>query len=144
MDSLGDYIYLIVIGIAALSGILKKKKKTPVATSSPEDILTEFEEETKEYYPQEVFSPEIYRTPKEEPQKSKKITHTEFLSYESTNDISELKARKQVSRLEKNMQKNKDVIVEDDVPEELLEIRLGTASEAKRAFIYSEIFNRKY
>jgi len=51
MDSIGDYIYLIIIIIAALSGVLKKKK--PVQSHIPDSEPQDFEEVLRELIPQE-------------------------------------------------------------------------------------------
>ena len=155
MEDLGDYLYLIVIAIAGLSGILKKKKKeNSTQTSPPEEDLIEYEDTYKEY-PEEVLTPIAEPTSntelnkKTEDNRNQKITRSEYSSYETTVDASELKSHKKVSRLAKSKAMRAEIenddeynIYDDDETE--LNIQLNSSSDAKLAFIYSEILNKKY
>ena len=153
MDSIGDYLYLAIIGIAALSGILKKKKKASTSSPLPEDVLGEYGQEDYEDIPLETFEPVIETgtsgglNQKIESIKNPKITHTEYLSYETTVDSTQLRSKKQVSRLEKSKAMQKEDEYEQEfknIDGDRLVIELNTPRDAKLAFIYSEIFNRKY
>lgn len=137
MDSIGDYIYLIIIIIAALSGILKKKK--PVQSHTPDSEPQDFEEVLRELIPQE---PAIVP---QQPFKAQTQKETaSIISYENTDDISALKAKKQVSNLNHDMQRAEKIKIAEDEKNKNNEIHLNSAEEAKRAFIYAEIFNKKY
>ncbi|MCE5332345.1 MAG: hypothetical protein LLF95_09420 [Bacteroidales bacterium] len=137
MDSIGDYIYLIIIIIAALSGILKKKK--PVQSPAPDSEPQDFEEILRELIPQE---PVIVPQQSFNAQTQKETAS--IISYENTDDISALKAKKQVSNLNHDMQSAEKIKIAEDENNINNEIHLNSAEEAKRAFIYAEIFNKKY
>lgn len=129
MDSIGDYIYLIIIIIAALSGIFKKNKpKTVPQTTMPEiDEIDEMEE---------PFFQDI---------KTAKGNETNYqpLSFDTATDFSKLKAQKQVVITSKFTNTNEVFNLQ---PEEAAEIeyKFETSEDVKKAVIYSEIFNRKY
>ncbi len=137
MDSIGDYIYLIIIIIAALSGILKKKK--PVQSRTPDSEPQDFEEVLRELIPQE---PAIVPQQSFKAQTQKETAS--IINYENTDDISALKAKKRVSNLNHDMQRAEKIKIAEDENNINNEIHLNSAEEAKRAFIYAEIFNKKY
>jgi hypothetical protein len=120
-----------------LSGILKKKKAVQSPTPDPDP--QDFEEVLRELIPQE---PVIVR---QQPFKAQTQKETpSIISYENTDDISALKAKKQVSNLNHDMQKTEKIKIAEDENNINNEIHLSSAEEAKRAFIYAEIFNKKY
>jgi len=134
MEDFGDYIYLIVIAIAALSSLFKKKKPAQAMPLPPDDELNEADEEFKDIFrektivPEQVFVPTVKMTAA--PQKP---VHKVF---DSMNDTMEL-------RIKKSPRSKIDI----DMPEEqvsTMTVELETVEQARRAFIYSEIFNRKY
>lgn len=133
MDSLGDYIYLIVILIAGISSILGKRKKKREAevetTDFPdlEDIIPEFTEYVKPEKP-------VYQ------QIKKKEAKTEIPTYDTVSDISVMKAKRQV----KPVRSFNELQQEEPETFNSYEIELDNVDEAKKAVIYSEIFNRKY
>lgn len=133
MDSLGDYIYLIVILIAGISSILgkrKKKRETEVETvdfPDLEDIIPEFTDYVKPERP-------VYQEIK------KKETNVETPTYDTVRDVSVMKAKKQV----KPAMSFKELQSEEPEVSNSYEIELDNIDEAKKAVIYSEIFNRKY
>lgn len=135
MDSIGDYIYLIVIAIAALSGLFKKKKQ-PAATVPHDDEPIDIEEQLRELFEEKKVQPqpEIIR-PVEKP---KEDSFSNYKSYETTTDTASLRARKQVTKIPKV-----PVQMQEEVPA-MLTVELDTVEQARKAFIYSEIFNRKY
>jgi hypothetical protein len=134
MDSIGDYIYLIIIAIAGLSGFLKKKKTQTILSDEDDNDSSIFGD-----YKYEVPEPEIKNI---EPIKNEKQTFIK--SYENTSNYSDLKAKKQVSNNLKETPKpgNRISLIDDN--EEANFIELNTLNDARRAFIYSEIFNKKY
>jgi hypothetical protein len=144
MDSLGDYLYLIIIAIAGISGLLKKKKD-PTKSAAPsttkrswEDVLRELtpieNEEVEEKYVEPVYT-------KVEPVK---LEPAKVMSYETIDDSSKLRAKRNTSTITSSNksypdQKKVALAVQSDN-----EYALNSPEEARRAFIYSEIFNRKY
>lgn len=170
-DSLGDIIYFLMIAIFALAGMLgKKKKKKPTIqqdTGSPafpnpwselEKKLLEKEEpiqpkptpapqsrrtETRTTYKNEIpsFSSEtIYSSEYEEP-------IFERLSYDTVDDVSKLRIKKQMKEsISKKQSVFKSTEIKDMQADTVhpFEVAFDDVDDAKRAFIYSEIFNRKY
>ena len=60
MDSLGDYIYIVIIAIAALSSIFKKKKeKQPAPETGSDSSSDDFEELLRELLPQKNTPPVV-------------------------------------------------------------------------------------
>jgi len=141
MDSLGDYIYIIILAIAGLSGLLKKKKKTETS-SAPKTTKRSWEDVLKELTPVEsepepaIFEPEPVPV-------VQKIETPKVVSYETVSDPSELRSKKSVSHISSPIKHKKEKI---EIIEErtALEFSLNSPEDARRAFIYSEIFNRKY
>jgi len=149
MDDFGNYIYLIIVVIAAISGIFKKKKKdTPRPVQTPktdiEDILREFMVDKnpvhKEPAPAVVFADDILEQTKPEP----------IISYESVTDSSVLRAKKQVVEQHSHVapkhaeMKKLHKDFEIKTHEIKSETPSFTAEEARKAIIYAEIMNRKY
>lgn len=130
MDSIGDYIYLIIIIIAALSGIFKKNKpKTVRQTTMPEiDEMDEMEE---------PFFQDI---------KTAKGNETIYqpLSFDTATDFSKLKAQKQVVITSKFTNTNEVLNLESEETTNETEYKFETYDDVKKAVVYSEIFNRKY
>ncbi|MDD3322144.1 MAG: hypothetical protein PHS59_11955 [Paludibacter sp.] len=139
MDSLGDYIYIILIAVAVLGSLLKKKKNTtgstkPISTKrSWEDVLKELtpvENEPEEF--EEIIEPApiVIETPK-------------IISYETIDDSSKLRSKRNVTQISSsNINHNKEDVIVVEKPE--LSISFSSVNDARRAFLYAEIFNRKY
>ena len=149
MDSLGDYIYLIILAVAGLSGLLKKKKD-PTKSAAPsttkrswEDVLRELtpieEDDINEKYEEPVYT-------KVEPVKvvPAKVVPARIMSYETIDDSSKLRAKRNTTTITSSnkMQPEQKNLVLAIQPSN--EYSLNSPEEARRAFIYSEIFNRKY
>lgn len=134
MDSIGDYIYLIIIAIAGLSGFLKKKKTQTILSDEDDNDSSIFGD-----YKYEVPEPEIKNI---EPIKNEKQTFIK--SYENTTNFTDLKAKKQVSKNIKETPKTENRITLIDHNQDANFIELNTLNDARKAFIYSEIFNKKY
>lgn len=134
MEDFGDYFYLIVIAIAALSSLFKKKK--PTAATVPHDEPIDIEEQLRELFEEKKVQPqpEIVK-PVEKP---KENSFSNYKSYETTTDTASLRAHKQVTKIPKT-----PVQMQEEVPA-MLTVELDTVEQARKAFIYSEIFNRKY
>jgi type IV secretory pathway VirB10-like protein len=150
MDSLGDYIYLIVIVIAALSSILKKKKKVPESERELPEAFPDFPD-LDDVIPEPEVRPvprPVYVAPTPPPPppvqsvSQPPVQRTAFekiASYENTNDMSKLRAKMSIKP---NKEFVSMEVEKDDSP--VFEIQLDSVEEAKRAFVYAEIFNRKY
>lgn len=138
MDNIGDYIYLIIIAIAGLSSLFKKKNKDNNAAPKPKSIESEdFGDVLREIFGEKPQrKPEVvYKQPEAEVKKNK----TENIaSYENTSDISTLKAKKEVT---KPATIKTVVLIEE---EDSSDYSINSVEEARAAFISSEIFNRKY
>jgi len=134
MDSIGDYIYLIIFVIAGLSSLFKKKKTQAIPSADEDDDSPIFGD-----YKSEVIEPEIKNI---EPIKNEKQTFIK--SYENTTNFTDLKAKKQVSKNFKEVPKPENRISIIDDFQDANFIELNTLNDARKAFIYSEIFNKKY
>lgn len=135
MDSPGDYIYLIAILIVAVSSILgkKKKKESEVQTTMPElpdldDVIPEYTEYSESERP--VYQPI-----------SKHNSTIEIPSYETVEDFSTLRAKEHLVHAAKKFI-GSELTVSEENNFNILE--LDTVEDVKKAFIYSEIFQRKY
>lgn len=135
MDSLGDYIYLIVILIAGISSILGKRKKKESESKDPIPGLPDLEDILPEFRP--VVEPvrPIYQEVKK---KEKTVEHP---SFDTVDDVSTLKAKKQVARPVKHLVED-EVISEEDFGG--VDLELDNPEDVKRAVIYSEILKRRY
>lgn len=142
MREVGDYIYLVIIIIAALSGIFKKKKEKSLSSPLPERKMRNFEEILQEMLPMQEEPPVLQPV-------SKPIESTfeaqPILAYENTTDFSTLKAQKHVNReLTNNQIRENKKIVDEELANEIIKIEFCSPDDARKAFIYSEIFNKKY
>lgn len=143
MHEVGDYIYLVLIIIAALSSIFKKKKeKTGQSAPQSEKKIPDFKEILKEFLPddkeQPVPQPVLRPTEIKVPEKP-------FITYENTTDYSVIKVKKQVNNdIVNNKIHEKIKFEEEDLIDNSVVIEFSTINDARKAFIYSEIFNKKY
>ena len=142
MDSLGDYIYIVIIAIAALSSVFKKKKEKPVTPAGSDAPSDDFEDLLRELLPQKNTPPVVQPEPMIE--KKAKASNT-IISYENTTDFSQLKAKKHVNRqpTENQIRETEKLTLERERNAEN-RVEMQTPEDARKAFIYAEIFNRKY
>jgi hypothetical protein len=143
MEDIGDYLYLIIVAVAAIGSFLKNKSKKNETSSIPE---TEEEEYEYEEIPEEVYTPTPI--PVHRPEvvfersftEMKKTPHDTIMSFDNTSDISKLKAKKEVTKtITSKAKKTQEISIE---PESVYS--LNTVEKARAAFISAEIFNRKY
>lgn len=139
MDSLGDYIYLILLVLAGLGSMLKKKKATAEPEPKQAKPETNWEDVLRELMPQE--EPELIT---ETPARTNTNRPEPIISYETTEDTSKLRAKKQVSSTIKTKKQFFTEIEDSSDDEFMRSIQLNSTTDAKRAFVYSEIFNKKY
>jgi hypothetical protein len=132
MDSIGDYLYIVILAIIGLSSLFKKKSKEEVnipktdeSTVMPWDEIETIEPYDSTYkeedHQQQAFNPKV--------------------SYETTNDYSQLKSKKTVTTILPSKETKKQIEQNETEP---VSIQLNSEEDAKMAFLYSEIFTRKY
>ena len=144
MDGIGDYIYIIILVLAGLSGLLKSKKKKTTETEMPFPEQSEFEEfeSYSENYSEDEFRYENLESEVSRWESDKTLEKVP-LSYENTDDLSSLRIKKEIKAQVYENFKGVDIfVVEED--EDNFELELGSANDFKKALIYSEIMNRKY
>ena len=144
MDSLGDYLYLIIIAIAGISGLLKKKKD-PTKTAAPSTTKRSWEDVLRELTPienEEVVEKRV--EPVYTKVESVKMEPAKVMSYETVDDTSKLRAKRSTSTITSSNKSNPDQKKVVLAVQSSNEYSLNSPEEARRAFIYSEIFNRKY
>jgi hypothetical protein len=140
MDSLGDYIYLIIIVIAALSSILKKKKKTQKNDQELPEAFPDFPD-----LDDVIPEPEVRRVPEPvfvttpPPPVFQKQTSNNIPTFDNTNDMSKLRAKMSLKPRKEFV--STELETEDNTA---IEIQLDSVEEVKKAFVYAEVFNRKY
>ncbi|OQB30648.1 MAG: hypothetical protein BWY08_01008 [Bacteroidetes bacterium ADurb.Bin174] len=134
---IGDYIYLAVILIAGISMILKKRKK------NAEQVQKESLPDMRDIFPEaerpEQFETDFWGDPI--PQEDRRNTPVVLDAVKiTTSDILETNKQQYVSVKPREKTDFED---EEDL-DQVLEISLEHPEDAKKAFIYAEIFNRKY
>ena len=171
MEDIGDYIYFLLLAVFALSGLFGKKKKDtktsekkkPVFDQIPksweelEEMLDKPQPEpqptaparppftiprSEQARPTTPFgSAEVISSPEYE------TTGYETMSYDTATDFSTLRAKKQIKEsIFKTKTTFVDTLSESESATEFspFTIDLANTEEAQKAFIYSEIFQRKY
>ncbi len=147
MEDIGDYLYLIIVAIAAIGSFFKNKSKknepAPIPDTKEEEMETEYEEVYEEI-PEEVYTPIPNKRPEVVFESSftgmTSTPHETIMSFENTADISKLRAKNDIKKTITTKQKTSIETIEE--PES--RFSLNTVEEARAAFISSEIFNRKY
>ena len=134
MDSIGDYIYLIVILIAGLSSILSKRKKKATEADYKLPELPDLEDIIPEYTVYTQPERPVYQQIKKQELKQS------VPKYNTVGDRNSMKANQKGRSVSSFV--GSEVLESDDMSFNILE--LSTPDEVKKAFIYSEIFNRKY
>ena len=126
--------YIIVILIAGLSSILSKRKKKAAEADNELPELPDLEDIIPEYtvYTQPE-RPVYQQIKKQEPKQS-------VPKYNTIGDRNSLKTNQKVRSVSNFV--GSEVLESDDMSFNMLE--LSTPDDVKKAFIYSEIFNRKY
>jgi hypothetical protein len=133
MDGIGDYFYLIVLVIAGLSSLFKNKKETTNSETAPKTSKKNWEDVLRELTPISV----------DKQTKTVVVKRTEEVPKTFVEGTSSMKDRSPVS----NMVSTHKIISEEDkilTTEECTDIQINLRNNARSAFIYSEIFNRKY
>lgn len=137
MESIGDYIYIIVIAIAVISSIARKGKKKEEQQKTMPNNMPDLEDVLTDTYAP-FNETEVVNKEFADYNKSQTV-----LSYDTVEDnISVLRAKKQVKSKKASVKENAEpILVAEDVE---TMIDLSEIEEVKKAIIYSEVFNRKY
>lgn len=146
----GDIIYIVLLVAFVLSGLFKSKNKKQKQadlekTMLPEDIFEKFEneplDENDDWIPR--FG-ETAQTVVDTPVVEKVFRKTEKtktkLSFDNNDDISKLRIKKKQASVGLELEED----AETEKNEILDSIHFDSADDVKRAFIYTEIFNRRY
>jgi uncharacterized membrane protein YhiD involved in acid resistance len=140
MEEFGNYIFLILVVVALLSNMKKKKKSETKKTEEKKH----YEQTTWQEFKPEVERKEFDKVAKAPINQPVKVHHENaYATYDTAgNDISELRIKKPV----KVTIENSHHLVEEDRPEEsgTIPLELDSPEAAKKAFLYSVIFERKY
>ena len=127
MDSLGDYIYIIAFIAIVVINLLKKTRKQAAVPIPP----PEFEEEAKD-------AGRVYREPFP--------PSSTLKSFPSKQTVADAPQKKTPSSTVAESQKKPlgDVAVKDAPIDDAFPVAFKDTDDARRAFIYSEIWARKY
>lgn len=162
MGDIGDYIYLIILAIAGISSLLKNKKKPqeimPEQTTDYdlEDVLRKLDETDYETYPQPAKESEKpftaipkvneqpatvqYESVKQYMEKMQKEKKKQKIANTNADPF----AKRNAERKKREIDASDAIIFAENEANNELNFSFATVDEAKRAFVYSEIFNRKY
>jgi hypothetical protein len=130
MDNLSDWLYIILLAIAGISGILSsgKKKKQSEEVQRQHDVDNSMPEAIWEVMPEATQMPHPVRFPN-------KIPHTQLKSGSSFKEGERsIASTHSEQTVEKTFPENFGALGED----------FRDIDELKKAIIYSEILNRKY
>lgn len=134
MDNFGDYIYIILLVIAAISGFLKKRaNKEPQTETAPqkswEELMQDLEAETEaeKQAAATAVVPEVVG-----------VQRQAATASHSANAYEKQQATP------KSTTKRGYTPIEQIEAYALDEIQFSTPSDARQAFIYAEIFQRKW
>ena len=145
MDNLGDWLYIVFLIIAAVSGLLgsgKKKKRpsevlgqpdrdiVPEQEKAPEKSFWEMLEEMQEGKPKPAQVPKPATRPAIKEKEKQRLAPSPFLN-------NERKFTKTIPTAQVTMQ-------EEEEHSAIPNLSFSDPDEIKKAIIYSEIFNRKY
>jgi hypothetical protein len=147
---LGDVLYIILLVVFVLSGLFKSKKKRADAQKDtlPRDIFVEPEKYEEESEVFDDWIPKVERTapmtvppaPEIMEPVVKKVVKKPVpkMSYDTVEDVSKLRIKEKYTNIEtiESSETGKSDLLKS--------IHFDNEEDVKRAFIYSEIFNRKY
>jgi len=134
MDSIGDYLYILIfVGIIVVNILKNLKKQKPVADPGYSENYSEPKEDNEEE--------DFWRTPSPAPQ-------------EQTVQVQQIQHIRQIQNKRKDMEtilqknepkeKSTGLLDEKEENKDSVSIAFNDKDDARRAFIYSEIWNRKY
>ena len=138
---IGDIIYIILIGIFVLGGLLRRRKR-----SAQRQELQEEEVETAPAFSgQGVQDFDDWLMGKEiaQPKPIPVTPEKKIVRNQNADIFSDLRAKEKAAQRTKP-QKQPDLDLRVINNNNNLNIELNTVEDARKAFIYSEIFQRKY
>ncbi len=145
MDTFGDYIYIILLVIAGLSGLLQSQKKKKNAEQAQpsfpdlDDVLSDTDD-FFDSYPSADTDYDIPRVQRDIQEVFAKVNQTkQAMSSVKSDNLSSSIAPAAHSSVHSSIEEDGDT--DNSI---LSAINLEDVEEAQKAFIYSEIFNRKY
>lgn len=133
MDNIGDWLYIVFIVIAGVSGLItsgKKKKHPSEVLGHPEGTPSTQKKSTQGKGIWDIFE-EVEPIKQKNQKQEKTATKKPFLAGEST--------QRSASVPSQTFSETRVTEVEHQ-----LEITINNADDLKKAIIYSEILNRKY
>ncbi len=144
MEDFSDIIYFIVLVVFSLIGLFNKKKKEAAKKAQQQQarpVTPVQEEETDLWAEFEAFWGEEQGAKQEE-----KPREPSILSYETATDYSDLKVK---NRMKGTITRSESIFkkmapIAEDKEQITYEVSLDDEEELRRAFVYSEILNRKY
>jgi hypothetical protein len=140
MEDFGNYIFLILIAVAMLSNMRKKKKSETKTLDEKKHYEQTTWQEFKPVEERKEFA-EVEKKFTQKPTFEKK--ENTYPTFDAAgNDTSELRIKNPV----KVTIENNHHLIEEERPEEsgTIQLELDSPEAAKKAFIYSVIFERKY
>lgn len=141
MDNAGDWLYIVFLVIAGISGLFgsKNKNKRPKQVSrEPEgEVVTVDEDESPKgfwdtWQEMQIPQPQVKPVSKKQKRKNQKAAASPFLTGERLS-VKQMAAEASATRIP---------IMEED--NNLQDLEIDNAAELRKAVIYSEILNRKY
>jgi len=140
MEDFGNYIFLIFVVVVLLSNMKKKKKSDTPKPEEKKHYEQATWQELKPVVERREFE-KVVKAPTSKP--VEEYMENTYATYDTVgNDISELRIKKPV----KVSIENSHHLIEEDRYEESnsIPLELDSPEAAKKAFIYSVIFERKY
>lgn len=157
MDSIGDYVYIVIVAIAAISSFARKRKKAAEAESQKRTVQhaptsTPVQDEEDDWWKETRPVENPVEIPIEKPVWQQIFTNVsvpeqkpdDLRSYETVKDPQELRVKaSRLTKVHAEVEEEKRTN-NNDAHSHSNEFALNDAHKARQAFVFSEIFNRKY
>ena len=161
MENIGDWLYVVIIIIAAVSSIFSsiRKKSKQVSTQSQQTGQSQQSGHTQQTHPREIFRGDVFdddfwgdntstqQVPEKKPVPVVQQISKAKQSYQSSPKQSDFSFNK-ILEGQSAISKNKMDSIFADNEEEYASISLedlpSETEEWRKALVYNEIFNRKY
>ena len=136
----GDIIYYVLLGVFLLSGLFRKRKKAAVNVQAQQQVPVSSHTETEDF--DDWFLKD--ETKQVIPATVKPIVSEK--RFNKNDDFTALHTEKKMVQRMKQPKFEESIKFNDNINSNNinLNIELNTPEEARRAFVYSEIFQRKY
>ena len=144
MENIGDWLYMVIIIIAAISsfiGSINKKNKQTTGKRQPREIVTEDWEnkESRNKHTETQHSVSHQKTSGAYHQQKQQTTSPGYGLFNKSKEKDYSTFKKETTDSSLNMEdpdEEKTAVSLDDMPE--------NTNEWRKAFIYNEVFKRKY